>query len=91
MAAIITDQLRILNAKNFVAGFNTTTESYYSFVGLPNPTTIDSNWNSSPPAPRDNFNNENAVWDSIIALKKITSGDAKQVVRKNVWVFWYYI
>lgn len=85
MAAIITDQLRILNAKNFVAGFNTTTESYYSFVGLPNPTTIDSNWNSSPPAPRDNFNNENAVWDSIIALKKITSGDAKQVVRKNVW------
>jgi hypothetical protein len=85
MAAIITDQLRILNAKNFVAGFNTTTESYYSFVGLPNPTTIDSNWNSSPPAPRDNFNNENAVWDSVIALKKITSGDAKQVVRKNVW------
>jgi len=85
MAAIITDQLRILNAKNFVAGFSTTTESYYSFVGLPNPTTIDSNWNSSPPAPRDNFNNENVVWDSIVALKKITSGDAKQVVRKNVW------
>ena len=34
MAAIITDQIRILNAKNFVAGVSTSTNSYYSFVGL---------------------------------------------------------
>ncbi len=33
MSAIITDQIRILNAKNFVAGFNTTAKAYYSFVG----------------------------------------------------------
>ena len=85
MSAIITDQIRILNAKNFVAGFNTTAKSYYSFVGLPNPTNIDVNWNDSPPAPTDNFFNENATWDTIIALKKITSDDANQVVRKNVW------
>jgi len=85
MSAIITDQIRILNAKNFVAGFNTTAKSYYSFVGLPNPTNIDINWNDSPPAPTDNFFNENATWDTIIALKKITSDDANQVVRKNVW------
>ena len=85
MSAIITDQIRILNAKNFVAGFNTTAKSYYSFVGLPNPTNVDVNWNDSPPAPTDNFFNENATWDTIIALKKITSDDANQVVRKNVW------
>jgi len=85
MSAIITDQIRILNAKNFVAGFNTTTSAYYSFVGLPNPTSVDSNWNNSPPAPIDDFANENSTWDTIIALKKITSDDAKQVVRKNVW------
>ena len=85
MSAIITDQIRILNAKNFVAGFNTTAKSYYSFVGLPNPTNIDVNWNDAPPAPTDNFFNENATWDTIIALKKITSDDANQVVRKNVW------
>ena len=85
MSAIITDQIRILNAKNFVAGFNTTTKAYYSFVGLPNPTIIDADWNNDPPAPIDNFANENSTWDTIIALKKITSDDAKQVVRKNVW------
>ena len=85
MSAIITDQIRILNAKNFVAGFNTTTNSYYSFVGLPNPTAIDSDWDTTPPAPVDNFDNENKTWETVIALKKITSDDAKQVVRKNVW------
>ena len=40
MSAIITDQIRILNAKNFVAGVSTSTNSYYAFVGLPNPTSI---------------------------------------------------
>ena len=85
MSAIITDQIRILNAKNFVAGFSTSTKSYYSFVGLPNPTSVDSNWNNTPPPPVDSFNEENITWDTIIALKKITSDDAKQVVRKNSW------
>ena len=42
MSAIITDQIRILN-------------SFYSFVGLPNPTAIDSDWDTTPPATVDNF------------------------------------
>ena len=83
MAAIITDQIRILNAKNFVAGVSTSTNSYYTFVGLPNPTEIQSDWDSDPPAPTDNFKSENEYWDTIIALKKITDSDVKQVVRKN--------
>ena len=37
MAAIITDQIRILNAKNFIADIGNTSNSYYSFVGLTNP------------------------------------------------------
>ena len=85
MAAIITDQIRILNAKNFVAGVSTSTNSYYTFVGLPNPTEIQSDWDSDPPAPVDNFKSENEYWDTIIALKKITDSDVKQVVRKNTW------
>ena len=36
MAAIITDQIRILNAKNFIAGVTSSTNAYYSFVGLTN-------------------------------------------------------
>ncbi len=37
MSAIITDQLRILNSENFVAGIASTTNSYYAWIGLPNP------------------------------------------------------
>ena len=57
MAAIITDQIRILNAKNFVAGVSTSTNSYYSFVGLTDPTAIQSDWDNDPPSPIDNFTN----------------------------------
>ena len=49
MAAIITDQLRILNAKDFIASVASTSNSFYSFVGLPNPTDVDASWDSSPP------------------------------------------
>ena len=85
MAAIITDQLRILNAKNFVAAATTDSNSYYTFVGLPNASNYDANWDSLPPSPKDNFDQENDYWDTMIALKKITSGDVRQVVRKITW------
>ena len=76
MAAIITDQIRILNAKNFVAGVTSSTNAYYSFVGLTNPTDIATDWNTTPPSPKDSFSEESNYWDSIIALKKINATDA---------------
>ena len=85
MAAIVTDKIRILNAKNFVSGILTSSNSYYTFVGLPNPTSIQSDWNTSPPSPTDNFSNEWDTWDTTIALKKISSNDVRQVVRKKTW------
>ena len=85
MAAIITDQIRILNAKNFVAGVQTSTSSYYSFIGLPNATDVESDWDTDPPSPKDNFNEENDYWDTIIALKKINTSDVRQVVPKRSW------
>ena len=85
MSAIITNQIRILNAKNFIAGISSPTNSYYSFIGLPNPTDIQSNWDTSPPSPRDNFNEENNYWDTMIALKKINASDVRQVVQKRFW------
>jgi hypothetical protein len=83
MAAIITDQIRILNASNFVndVGVN----AYYSFIGLPNPTDYQSDWNVTPPAPKDSFSQENDYWDTMIALKKINSSDVRQVVIKRLW------
>ena len=85
MAAIITDQIRILNAKNFLAGVTTATNAYYSFIGLPNPSDIQSDWDTNPPTPKDNFSEEDDYWDNMIALKKINSTDARQVVTRRVW------
>jgi len=85
MAAIITDQIRILNAKNFVAGVSSFGNSYYSFVGLPNPTEIQSNWDTNPPTPKDSFDEENSYWDTMIALKKINASDVRQVIQKRFW------
>jgi len=85
MAAIITDQLRILNAKNFVAAATSSSNSYYSFVGLPNATDYYSNWEDNPPSPRDSFEQENDYWDTMIALKKIKASDVNQVVKKITW------
>ena len=36
MSAIITDQIRILNAKNFRNGIVNTSNAYYTFVGVTN-------------------------------------------------------
>ena len=85
MAAIITDQLRILNAKNFVAAATSSTNSYYSFVGLPNAINYSSTWDTTPPAPKDSFEQEDDYWDTMIALKKIAASDVRQVVRKITW------
>ena len=85
MAAIITDQIRILNAKNFVSGVTTSDNSYYAFVGLPNPTDIQPDWDDDPPSPTDNFSQTNDTWDTMIALKKITSEDIKLVIKKVSW------
>ena len=85
MAAIITDQVRILNAKNFVAGIANADNSYYSFVGLPNPTDYSSTWNDNPPSPKDNFDEENDYWDTMIAMKRINASDVRQVIPRRNW------
>ena len=72
MAAIITDQIRILNAKNFVAGVSTSTNSYYSFVGLTDPAQIQTDWDDDPPSPIDNFTNHNDFWLSLIHISEPT-------------------
>jgi hypothetical protein len=85
MAAIITDQFRILSAKNFVSAASSSDNSYYVFVGLPNASEYSSTWDANPPAPKDNFDEENAYWDTAIALKKVSTENIKQVIRKITW------
>jgi hypothetical protein len=85
MSAIITDQIRISNAKYFVEKITQSNNVYYSFVGLSNPDQIKSDWDQFPPSPKDNFNEENDYWDTIISLKKIKNDDVRQLIRKIEW------
>jgi hypothetical protein len=90
MPAIISDQFRILNAANFVAGVGSTSQSYYTFIGLPNSNDVGAgygttDWNTNTPAPKDGFREYNDDYDTMIALKKLTTGDVKRLVRKYTW------
>lgn len=85
MSAIITDQIRILNAKNFVSLATSSSNSYYAFVGLTNATDYSSSWDINPPSPKDSFEQENDYWDTMVALKKINPTDVNQVIRKVTW------
>ena len=85
MTAIITDQLRISNAKSFVEKVLSGDTSYYSFIGLSNPEEIKTDWDQFPPPPKDSFNEENNYWDTMVSLKRITGGDVSQLIRKIEW------
>jgi hypothetical protein len=89
MAAIVTDQFRILNAGNFVDSVTNTSNSYYVFVGLANPTASgfgkSSSWDTDTPNPIDNFDYQGFVGDNMSFGKKITSSNVRRVVRRIDW------
>lgn len=85
MSAIITDQLRISQAKKFVESVTSSSDTYYTFIGLPNASDYQSDWDTNPPAPKDSFDQENDYWDTMIALKKVTTTNSKQIVKKVTW------
>jgi len=92
MAAIVTDQFRILNAENFVDSVTDSSNSYYVFVGLSNPKANEgygrsSSWDTSETAraPIDNIDYENFIGDNISFGRKITSANIRRVVRKIDW------
>lgn len=86
MSAIITDQIRILNSKSFIDSAKSGKNNLYAFVGLPNATEYNQFWDSSPPPPKDSFNDENDYWDNIISLKKINPDrDIRSVINKVTW------
>ena len=89
MAAIITDQFRILNAGNFVDSVTNSSNSYYVFVGLSNPTSVGfgrtANWDSNTPNPVDNFDYQSFVGDNMSFGKKVTSANVRRLVRRIDW------
>ena len=89
MAAIVTDQFRILNASNFVDSVTDTSNSYFVFVGLSNPKATgygkSSTWDTATPSPTDNFDYHGFVGDNMSFGKKITSGNVRRLARKVNW------
>ena len=92
MSAIITDQFRIINANNFMDDITSGNNSYYSFLGLANPTISGfgrtDTWNSTtvePPSPIDSINYNNHVYDTMLFGRKIFPGDVRRLVRKITW------
>ena len=63
MAAIISDQMRILSTENFVSGVQSSSNSYYSFIGLPNAPEYSSTWDRNPPSPKDSYSNFNDNYE----------------------------
>ena len=91
MAAVVTDQFRISNASNFVDSVLDSNNSYYVFLGLPNPAVAGfgrtENWNSSAgtPDPIDNLQYLTHYRDTSLFGKKITSSNIRRVVKKHTW------
>lgn len=96
MAAIVTDQFRILNASNFIDSVENPSNSYYIFLGLPNPSTKPesasivgfgrtTDWNQSPPNPVDNTQYRSHYIDTSLFGKKVTSSNVRRVIRKISW------
>ena len=89
MAAIVTDQFRILNAGNFLDSVSSASNSYYIFVGLPNPKASgfgrDSDWDTDTPTPTDNNEYMNFVGSSAMYGKKVTSANARRLAKKVEW------
>ena len=93
MPAVVTDQFRILNASNFVDSVLDSNNSYYAFLGLPNPTAVgfgrSDTWNTgnsnSVPPPTDNLSYSSQYKSTILFGKKINSANIRRVVKKHSW------
>ena len=80
MAALITNKFRIFNASKFISALSGT-NYYYMFIGRPQ------SWADDlvPPAPADSVQQDNRIWDSMIAMKRITSNDVSHGIYRRTW------
>ena len=89
MAAIVTDQFRILNASNFLDSIESESNSYYIFLSLPNPSIVgfgrSTTWDDNTPVPVDDINYVNHVGQTMMFGKRVTSINAKRLIRRIDW------
>jgi len=89
MSAIVTDQFRILNANNFIESVESDSNSYYVFIGLPNPSLVgygrSENWNTTTPDPVDNFSSNAHAGDTMMFGRKISSANIRRIIKRIDW------
>jgi len=90
MPAVVTDQFRIVNAGNFVDSVLDSSNSYYVFLGLPNPVSAGFGRTTSdnPTWPSDPIDNQQYLThyrDTSLFGKKISSSNIRRVVKKHTW------
>jgi hypothetical protein len=82
MAAIITKDIRLHNARQFnEAVSEAANTALYMFVGKPSTWTNE----SAPDTPLDTYRSQIDIWDNIIALKKVTGADVTFAIPRNNW------
>ena len=90
MAALITDNFRLFNADSFIESVSDPNNSYYIFIGLPNPVGPEYGrsltWNQDPPSPTDNQSYIYHTYDTMMYGRRITPGNIRRVIRRIDWV-----
>ena len=82
MPNIVTNKLRIDNAKNFKNGVSLTSgNSLYLFLSKPSPWSDD----NTIPIPLDYSIDTAKTWDEMVSLKRIGPSDIAHVVRRINW------
>ena len=86
MPAVVTDQFRIANAGNFVESVLDPNNSYYTFLGLADPTNPGFGKSTSWPInPIDNQQFLSHYRTTSLFGKKLTSANVRRVVKKHSW------
>ena len=82
MPNIVTNKLRIDNAKNFKNGVSLTSgNSLYLFLSKPSPWSGD----GTVPDPKDYSLDTAKTWDEMVSLKRIIPSDIAHVVKRIDW------
>lgn len=82
MAAIITKDTRLLNAKAFVESVSEAENTvYYVFLGKPTTWPIE----FAPPQAVDDYATQRDIWDNMEALKLVTTNDIVHAIPRYNW------
>lgn len=82
MAAIITKDTRLLNAKAFVESVSESENTvYYVFLGKPTTWPVE----YAPPQAIDDYATQRDIWDNMEALKLVTTNDVIHAIPRYNW------